>query len=37
LCGFRAAREGYLEIRQAHAFGPLYLKWLNRAPDESAA
>jgi len=31
------AREGYLEIRQAHAFGPLYLKWLNRAADESAA
>lgn len=31
------AREGYLEIRQARAFGPLYLKWLNRAADESTA
>jgi segregation and condensation protein A len=25
------AREGYLEIRQAQAFAPLYLKWLNRS------
>ena len=31
------AREGYLELRQHQPFGPLYLKWLNRAPDESAA
>lgn len=31
------AREGYLEIRQSQPFGPLYLKWLNRAPEESAA
>ncbi len=31
------AREGYLEIRQAHAFGPLYLRWLNRNAEESAA
>jgi segregation and condensation protein A len=31
------AREGYLEIRQSQAFGPLYLRWLNRSPDESAA
>ncbi len=31
------AREGYLEIRQARAFGPLYLKWLIRAADESTA
>ncbi len=31
------AREGYLEIRQARAFGPLYLKWLNRTADEDAA
>ncbi len=31
------AREGYLEIRQAHAFGPLYLKWLNRGPEEESA
>ncbi|MGO9545394.1 MAG: segregation and condensation protein A [Rhodomicrobium sp.] len=30
------AREGYLEIRQAHAFGPLYLKWLNRGAVENA-
>ncbi len=30
------AREGYLEIRQSQAFGPLYLKWLNRAPEDSA-
>ncbi len=31
------ASEGYLEIRQAHAFGPLYLRWLNRNAEESAA
>jgi segregation and condensation protein A len=31
------AREGYLEIKQSQPFGPLYLKWLNRAVDESAA
>jgi segregation and condensation protein A len=31
------AREGYLEIKQSHPFGPLYLKWLNRPPEESAA
>jgi segregation and condensation protein A len=31
------AREGYLEIKQSQPFGPLYLKWLNRAPEESAA
>lgn len=31
------AREGYLEIRQPHPFGPLYLKWLNRSVEESAA
>ncbi len=31
------AREGYLEIRQSQPFGPLYLKWLNRAKEESAA
>ncbi len=28
------AREGYLEIKQYHAFGPLYLKWLNQPPGE---
>lgn len=27
------AREGYLEIRQQKPFGPLYLKWLKRAPE----
>jgi segregation and condensation protein A len=31
------AREGYLEIKQSQPFGPVYLKWLNRAPGESAA
>ena len=31
------AREGYLEVRQHQPFGPLYLKWLNRKADESAA
>ncbi len=31
------AREGYLEIRQSYPFGPLYLKWLNRGPEDSAA
>ncbi len=31
------AREGYLEVRQNQPFGPLYLKWLNKKPDESAA
>ena len=31
------AREGYIELRQTQAFGPLYLKWLNKAQDESAA
>ncbi len=31
------AREGYLEVRQHQPFGPLYLKWLNRKPDENAA
>jgi segregation and condensation protein A len=31
------AREGYLEIKQNQPFGPLYLKWLNRVPDENAA
>jgi segregation and condensation protein A len=31
------AREGYLEIKQNQPFGPLYLKWVNRVPDESAA
>jgi segregation and condensation protein A len=31
------AREGYLEVRQAHAFGPLYLKWLNKQPEDGAA
>ncbi len=31
------AREGYLEIRQSQPFGPLYLKWLNREEEESAA
>ncbi|MFZ1110503.1 MAG: ScpA family protein [Rhodomicrobium sp.] len=31
------AREGFLELRQNQAFGPLYVKWLNRKPDESAA
>jgi segregation and condensation protein A len=30
------AREGYLEIKQYTPFGPLYLKWLNHAPSESA-
>jgi segregation and condensation protein A len=28
------AREGYLEIKQYHPFGPLYLKWLNHPPEE---
>lgn len=31
------AREGYLEIRQHKPFGPLYLKWLNKPANESAA
>jgi segregation and condensation protein A len=31
------AREGYLEIKQSQPFGPLYLKWLNRKPEEDAA
>ena len=31
------AREGYLEIKQYHPFGPLYLKWLNRPPEERLA
>ncbi len=31
------AREGFLEIRQSQPFGPLYLKWLNREAEESAA
>jgi segregation and condensation protein A len=31
------AREGYLEIKQSQPFGPLYLKWLNRIPEDSAA
>ena len=31
------AREGHIELRQNEHFGPLYLKWLNKAPDESAA
>ncbi len=31
------AREGYIELRQNEPFGPLYVKWLNKAADESAA
>jgi segregation and condensation protein A len=31
------AREGYIELRQHQHFGPLYVKWLNKAADESAA
>ncbi len=31
------AREGYVELRQHQHFGPLYVKWLNRKADESAA
>ena len=31
------AREGYLEIKQYHPFGPLYLKWMNHPREESAA
>jgi segregation and condensation protein A len=31
------AREGFIELRQNQHFGPLYVKWLNKAPDESAA
>lgn len=31
------AREGFLELRQSQAFGPIYLKWLNRGADENAA
>ena len=31
------AREGYIEIRQHHAFGPLYIKWLRPAPDGEGA
>jgi segregation and condensation protein A len=31
------AREGSLEIKQSQPFGPLYLKWLNRPAEESAA
>jgi len=27
------AREGYLELRQDRAFGPLYLKWLTDKPN----
>jgi segregation and condensation protein A len=31
------AREGYIELRQNEPFGPLYLKWLNKAPEEGTA
>ncbi len=31
------AREGYLEIKQYHPFGPLYLKWLNRTAGQNVA
>ncbi len=31
------AREGFIELRQNQPFGPLYVKWLNKAADESAA
>jgi segregation and condensation protein A len=31
------ACEGHIELRQAQPFGPIYLKWLNRKPDENAA
>ena len=31
------AREGFIELRQNQHFGPLYVKWLNRAADEGAA
>ncbi len=31
------AREGYLEVKQYQPFGPLYLKWLNRPPEERLA
>ena len=31
------AREGYIEIRQHQPFGPLYIKWLNRAADGEEA
>ncbi len=30
------AREGFLELRQAHAFGPIYLKWLNRTLGQAS-
>jgi chromatin segregation and condensation protein Rec8/ScpA/Scc1 (kleisin family) len=30
------AREGYIELRQNEPFGPLYLKWLNKTPEEDA-
>ncbi len=33
----KLAREGYLEIKQYHAFGPLYLKWLTQPPEDNAA
>jgi segregation and condensation protein A len=31
------AREGYLEIKQYHPFGPLYLKWMKHPPEERVA
>ncbi len=31
------AREGFLELRQSQAFGPIYLKWLNRKSAVDAA
>jgi segregation and condensation protein A len=31
------AREGQIELRQSQPFGPIYLKWLHRKPDETAA
>jgi segregation and condensation protein A len=30
-------REGYLELRQAQPFAPIYLKWLKTPPPEPAA
>jgi chromatin segregation and condensation protein Rec8/ScpA/Scc1 (kleisin family) len=26
------SREGFIEIRQAQPFAPLYVRWLNREP-----
>lgn len=31
------SREGLIEIRQAQAFAPLYIRWLNKTPSQTSA